>query len=40
VDDRALSELRDLARRDAELAARADDLRARDEEANGLRRRA
>ena len=40
MDDRALSELRDLARHDAELAARADDLRARDEEANGLRRRA
>jgi chromosome segregation ATPase len=40
VDDRALSELRDLARRDAELAARAADFRARDAEVNGLRRRA
>ena len=40
MDDRALSELRDLARRDAELAARAAEFRARDGEVNGLRRRA
>jgi chromosome segregation ATPase len=40
VDDRALSELRDLARRDAKLAARAAEFRARDAEVNGLRRRA
>ena len=40
MDDRALSELRDLARRDAELATRAAELRGRDGEVNGLRRRA
>jgi DNA repair exonuclease SbcCD ATPase subunit len=40
VDDRALSELRDLARRDAELEARAGELRARDGEVQELRRRA
>jgi chromosome segregation ATPase len=40
VDDRALDELRDLARRDADLAARAAELRARDAEVSGLRRRA
>jgi len=40
VDDRALSELRDLARRDAELAARTAELRARDGEVHELRRRA
>jgi hypothetical protein len=40
VDDRALSELRNLERRDAELAARAAAYRARDVEVTGLRRRA
>jgi hypothetical protein len=40
VDDRALSELGELARRDAELAARAAEIRARDAEVIALRRRA
>ena len=40
MDDRALSELRDLAGRDAELAARAGDLSARDRGVAELRARA
>ena len=40
MDDRALSELRDLARRDLELAAGAADLRRRDLEVGEIRTRA
>jgi chromosome segregation ATPase len=40
VDERALSELRELAVRDAELAACAAELRTRDGEVNELRHRA
>ena len=40
VNDRALSELRDLARRDAELAAGAAELRQRDLDVTDVRARA
>jgi chromosome segregation ATPase len=40
MDDRALKELRDLARRDAELAAGAGELRRRDREVADIRARA
>jgi chromosome segregation ATPase len=40
MDDRALKELRDLARRDAELAAGAGELRRRDRDVGDIRARA